>query len=81
MPGPATSGARVAMSNNLLFLSVPYGLTSSRLLMFDILKGASQTPVQCQSCNALDVNIFEADPRFLLVSGAASGIEIYDLSR
>ena len=79
--GSRLAGARVAMSNNLLFLSVPYGLTSSRLLMFDILKGASQVPKQCQSCNALDVNVFEADPRFLLVSGAASGIEIYDLSR
>ncbi|HPM41538.1 MAG TPA: hypothetical protein PLY45_03775, partial [bacterium] len=38
--GNSLAGARVAMSNNLLFLSVPYGLTSSRLLMFDILKGA-----------------------------------------
>lgn len=73
--------ARAALIGNLLFVATPYGVAKAPLMIFDLSKGGGQAPLSCQTCNFVDVNAFEADPRYLLASSVSSGIEIYQLTK
>ena len=75
--GSAAVGARVAIIGNGVYVATPRGVASAPLLIYDLSKGASQTPSACAGCNYIDVSAFEADPRYLLANGAGSGVEIY----
>lgn len=71
-------GARVAVMGNYVFVASPYGTTTAPFYIYDLSK-PTQAPMTCSTCSFVDVNVFEADPRFVLASSISSGIEIYKL--
>lgn len=71
-------GARIAIVGNLVFVASPYDVLTAPFLVYDLTK-PTQAPATCPACSFVDVNVFEADPRYLLASSISSGIEIYKI--